>query len=92
MLYSQRLEGVDVGPVGDFGGGDAVALAVPGQEGDAHPAQPTHYYAVAGFAEGRVYINFLDILKPLDIIKPRPPDNPDLRLQHQVTSLVNILV
>jgi hypothetical protein len=45
-----------------------VSLAVPGQEGDAHPTQPPDGDFVTRIAEWRVYLNFLNTRHPLDVI------------------------
>ncbi len=62
-------------------------LAMPGQEGDAHPAQPPDADAVAGLAEGRIYVNFFNIGNAFKIIQPATADNPDFSFWNQVTSL-----
>ena len=78
MLHPQRFQGVDICLIGDFGGEDAVPPPVAGEKGNLHPLQLADNYSVAGLAEGGIYIDFLDIGQPLNLIQPRPPMTPIL--------------
>jgi len=82
MFHPERLEGVDISLDRDFSGGDAVPLAVAGQEGNTHPLQPPDGNGVTGRAKGRSQVNFLNISEPLNIVEPTAANNPNFRLWH----------
>ena len=51
-LYAQRLQGVNIGTVGDFAWRDVMANSVPCQEGNALSLQCADDDRCAGFSKG----------------------------------------
>ena len=79
-LDAELLQRINIGAEIQLRGKDAVAAAVPGEEGDLAALEIAEDESIAGIAEGRRDTHFMDVGEAGHGVEPAASDDADFRL------------
>src|SRR5262249_15803163 len=79
-LNAEQLHRIDVGPIVDFAGKNAVSARMPGKKCNLLPFQRANYNRVRRIAEGCFDPNFAGVCQPLHGVKTTATNHPDFGL------------
>jgi hypothetical protein len=82
-LDTERLQGVDVGPSGQFAGADVMPLPVPGEEGNWYALKSAGDDQIAGLAERGLHLGLFEVAQSIDLVETAASDDSDLSFDHE---------